>query len=115
MTEDIKAKLREICQKYINILEDIGRAEGEELDKKIKEFLEGVLEIRRVQSLVNGKWETRDYMFLVAYGGPNVWIDGNELFVKASWTEYIETAFTQLAYEGYNKIREFLDEIFSSD
>jgi len=113
MTEDIKAKLREICQEHINILEDIGRAEGEELDKKIKEFLEGVLEIRRVQSLVNGKWEARDYMFLVAY---NVWIDGSEKVVEVYWTpDCVRMSFTQLAYEGYNKIREFLDEIFSSD
>ena len=117
MTEtNIRRDLEETCQRVVKDLEEIGKAEGEELSEKIEKFLEGVLEIQRIQSLVNGKWETQDYIFLVGYGGPNIWIDGSEKAVKGSWLpEKVEISFTQLALEGYKRIAEYLDEIYPSD
>ena len=65
--------LSEERQRYI---EELIKSIKEDLEKEnYEEFLERVLEIRRIQSYREGKWETTKYKLLLTYGSPTVWLD----------------------------------------
>jgi len=104
-----KEYLEESCMAWIEELEKIGKGEIEDLGEWIND---NVLEIQRLQSLSNGKWETNDYVFLVSFGGPNIWIDGAEKKAIGYWgLDRVEIPFTQLALEGYERLFEYLKEL----
>ena len=104
-----KEHLEKSCKVWIEELEKIGKGEIEDLEEWIND---NVLEIQRLQSLSNGKWETTEYIFLVGFGGPNIWIDGAEKKVVGYWgMDKAEMPFTQLAREGYEKLFEYLNEL----
>ena len=86
-TEITEAKLYEYA---VNIERELKQyAQYESKAKAISDLIgyfltDHILEIRREQTLINGRWETDRYIFLVTYGGPNAWIytDGN---IKVVW------------------------------
>lgn len=89
----------------------------EELNKvglgivKPEEFLEGVSEIKREQTYLDGKWETDCYKFLTTTGGPNIIIDGCKEVVEGIWGKEREIVeFSESAKEGYRRIVEYLKE-----
>jgi len=106
---NIRKHLEESCYVWIEELEKIGKGEIEDLGEWINN---NVLEIQRLQSLSNGKWETKDYIFLVGFGGPNIWIDGTEKIVVGYWgKDKVGIAFSELAKEGYERLFEYLNEL----
>jgi len=75
--EVITAKFRseEWKKKAIETIEDIIRELKETED--IGEWLDGVLEIRRVQSYNGYEWETTHYEFLITTGAPEICLSTN--------------------------------------
>jgi hypothetical protein len=82
-----------------------------ELDK-IGEWLDRVLEIRRVQSLIDGKWETLYYEFITATGQPNAILDTDGHLIVTWYNDYLEVILSYDAREKLKEIEKYLDEIF---
>ena len=103
-------RLKEMCEEYFKDLEKI------ENEKDVREFLDGVLEIKRVQALVNGKWQTVDYIFVMCVGGPYIEINGYENEVMGYWGgDKVEVEIYGNAKVGLDRIYDFLDEVYGRD
>jgi len=62
--EEMRKKAYETVERIINELKEL---------EDIETWLENVLEIRRVQSLLfTGEWNTEYYEFILSVGGPNI-------------------------------------------
>ena len=95
--------LKEICKSVMETLESI------EDERDAEEFLEGVLDLKRVQTYAGNKWETDDYILTVCTGGPHVVVNGYHRRVEVYWgfkAEYMP--FTPKADKGYMRIRDYL-------
>ena len=80
----------------------------------VEEYLNNVLGIQRKQELINGKWETTEYILTVAYGGPSVYIYCYDGIVKASWgLDRYTYPLSDKAKEKLRELGEYLDELFS--
>jgi len=106
----------EELEKYMDEIEKIRREEEEEKTEAdvISDFLEGVLGIRRTQSLVGSKWETDEYVSQVTWGGPNVWIctDGRRGWIEAYWgSEYMKAELSDKASRFLSEVFEYMREL----
>jgi len=104
---DIRAELMKIA-------EDIEK-ELEELDPdRINEYLDDrILEIRRIQSLVCGAWDTLEYVLLRTWGGPTVRVYSSGR-IEAAWgNDYIEYVLSDRAKEALKQIENYLDDVLS--
>ncbi len=94
----------------------IAKAHEEDIEniENIEEFLDSVLEIKRTQSLVNGKWETTEYELLLTFGGPNVWLKTSG-YLEISWASPTMTyPLSEKAKQKLKEIENYLDEIFGN-
>jgi hypothetical protein len=83
--------------------------EREELEnmKDINEYLDDILEIRRIQTLTDEGWKTYEYELLSTFGGPNIII--NSEGIMGTW--YEENDFIRHSEKSklnFNKICDFL-------
>ena len=109
MTE-IEEHLRENCEFWLKELEKMA-----EKDIDIGEWLnDNVLELRREQTLIKGEWKTISYILVVTVGGPYVEINDDKV-VGCWWSNKIEIRLTPKAKKGYEKVFEFLEEIWGSE
>ena len=103
VSDSCETSLKKMCKGIMKALEE----------ESPEEFLEGVLDIKRVQVLMGEGWVTVDYIFLVAWGGPNIEVNGYEDAVIGRWGNYnVRMPFTPEAERKYEEIREYLDEIY---
>lgn len=83
-------------------------------EKKIEEIIDpylflrqDVLEIRKELSEVSpGRWTKRKYSYLIAFGGPGIWVDSFELMTVDWWGEHL---YATVSEEAQKKI-ELLDK-----
>jgi len=111
--KELEKKITTIEAELEEYMDEIRKIEKEEeteksIDDIITEFLDTVLSIKRIQSLIGGKWETEEYHFLLAYGGPNIWVytDGSKARIEIYW------GFQYMKAELSDKASEFLSEVF---
>jgi hypothetical protein len=88
-------------------------AQHRKVQEAISEFLNNVIEIRRVQYLnSNLKWETQKYEFLITYGGPNITIDtqGN---IRVAWNNVFNYIITDKEVLSFlESVEDFLNQAF---
>ena len=92
----------------------IAKSHEEDIEniENVSEFLDNVLEIKRTQSLVNGKWETTEYELLLAFGGPNVWLNTSG-YLTVSWASTpLEYPLSKKARKKLEEIEDYLNEIW---
>ena len=79
-------------------------------------FLDYILDIRRTQALINGKWETLGYEFCVRYGGPNVYLDTEQGIVKGYWggEKFVIKCSDKDFLEKLEEIKDYLNEIYTT-
>jgi len=108
MTEKtIEQELRAALEETMKWLEDLAAAEPLEAETS---FLETVLEIKRIQSLLDGKWKTTGYEFLVSDGGPNVWIADDA--VHGAWhPSKMSIPLSDKAKELIERVESYWDEV----
>lgn len=72
-----------------------------------------VLEIKRVQYLSEGKWETSKYIFVTGTGGPHVEFNTNHM-IAVYWAGGVQeyTTNNKKAMATIDMIAEFMDEIY---
>ena len=83
----------------------------------VVEFLNNyALDIRRTQTLVNGKWETLSYEFCLGCGGPNIYLDTEQGIVKGYWggETFIVRCDDKEFLEKLQEMEEFLNEIYTT-
>jgi len=82
-------------------------------NSSVEDFIENVLDITRVATLVNGKWETQEYKFCIGYGGPGIWLTTNGL-IEGYWAseKYVIKCDNQRFMEKLKEIEDYLDEIY---
>jgi len=108
---EMRASNEEIRDQMLKIADGIEK-EIERIED-VSQWLEGVLEVRRVQSIVDGKWETVKYELLLTYGGPTVrvWTDGT---IRITWGfDYLEGLLSEEAIEKLKEVEEYLDSLES--
>ena len=82
-------------------------------ESKISEFVEDVLEIKRIQTLTDNGWQTTSYILLVAFGGPTIYINGEDKVIEGYWAgEEVTVPFSEKAKENWQKVEEYLDGLF---
>jgi len=99
--EEFKKVEREID----GIIEDIEKV------KDPADFIEDVLEIKRTQSLINGKWETLSYEFMLGFGGPNIYMDTDGTIEYYFDKKLIAKVSSDKAIEKLREIEEWLNEV----
>jgi len=78
----------------------------------VEEFLEGVLEIKRIQSLTSKGWETLEYELLVTFGGPNIYIRTSNIIEGYWYADYVfYTIRSEKAKAKLREIEEYLDGV----
>lgn len=94
-------------------LDEIVMSINDELETKgVEEILEGCIEVRRIQSYINGKWETVGYELLLSCGGPTAWIETHNDVIIATWgSEKREMVVSGKAEAKLREIEDYLDEI----
>jgi hypothetical protein len=97
-----------------SVLESLSR-DKKEYEKKhfdLGDWLnENVLEIKREQSLVEGRWETNKYILVFSYGGPYIEID-TEGKIYGYWAgEKVEKNVSGDALDFLMAIEEYLLEL----
>jgi len=88
---------------------------AEEIESSVRkgrlgELLQGALELKRLQSLVSGKWETRGYELTMAWGGPGIWFNTWDCEVEGRWglSEYRK----KLPRDVCDEVDDYLNEIY---
>ncbi|MEM2933232.1 MAG: hypothetical protein QW622_03455 [Candidatus Pacearchaeota archaeon] len=110
MTDEFEKSEIEIVEKEFentrkSIEEDAKKWKEGKLD--IGDWIESeVLEVKRIQSFINGKWKTTDFELLLVFGGPNIWLNTDGT-LEVYWGEK-----SKIGNIGYGIIEEFLDAVF---
>ena len=109
-----KSVKNELENQVNSLLENLSR-DKREYERKpfdLGDWLnENVLEIKREQSLVEGKWETNKYILVFNYGGPYIEISTNGS-VYACWVEEkIEKRISGDALDFLKAVEEYLLEL----
>jgi len=80
-------------------------------EASVEQILRGAIEIRRHQTLSQGKWLTIKYSLVLASGGPDIEVDTNGTMV-ATWTPIRKTTWVgEKALKKLQEIAETLDQI----
>ena len=82
--------------------------------RSLDRFLsEDVLEIKREQSLSDGKWQTSFYTLVTGTGGPHVEFNTNHL-IAVYWGGGVQeyTTLSQKAMATIDRIADYLDELY---
>jgi len=65
--EERRVRIADNIEDWLIQLHNAGEAKDEDLER--------IIDVKRLQSLSNGRWETVGYVFMLSYGGPTVYID----------------------------------------
>ena len=96
---------REYCKRIADELEAIYNGETE------ADFFDYIADALDIEYRVGSEKEYRSARIMVAYGGPNVFIDTkNQLVQLYWWTEYAEYP---LAYGVASWIDEYMEELYN--
>jgi len=75
----------------------------------IDEFLDDVLEIQRQQSLTQDGWITTGYTFVLAMGGPTIWVETTGV-IKGYWDrDSYEEPLTRIAEEFLKEVGKIVE------
>ncbi|MEM2445745.1 MAG: hypothetical protein QW734_03720 [Candidatus Bathyarchaeia archaeon] len=109
MTDEFEKSEIELIEKEFedtrkNIEEDAKKWKEGELN--ISEWIDKALEVKRIQSYTDGKWETTDFKLLLSSGGPTTWLstDGT---LEVYWG-----GKSKIGNIENGIIRDFLDAVF---
>jgi len=75
------------------------------------EDIERILEVKRIQTLNNGRWETVGYRFMLSYGGPTVYIDTVDKEIVVWWGGEHRRHIGGYAKYGLLELESYFDQI----
>ena len=93
------------------LVEEVKAAVEHIEDVSIEQILEEAIEIKRVQTLSCGKWETMNYILVLTVGGPHLELDVGRSVVDGYW--YSEEAHLPVDSDKTREIYDYLDEVYS--
>lgn len=75
----------------------------------VENFLDGVLEIRRIQTLTADSWKTHTYELVLATGGPHIEVNTAEGSIEGWWyDEHIKRALPTKVWKFLTEVEEYL-------
>jgi hypothetical protein len=99
--------MSEVRERLFEMLESVRK----DLERcRPEKYIDDVLEVRRVQSLIKGSWTTLKYVLVVVTGGPHIEIDSKG--IHGYWgVEEAHLGHTDWSKSKYNEIGDLLDEL----
>jgi len=111
-------EVRKIAQMYekdlIELAEKLEKYyDGEIEEDPLDEFLDGVLDVKRVQALTENGWETTNYILCLGWGGPGIWLETGNYVIEVAWGgDHVRwVVFDERARKAIDEIHEHLEEI----